>query len=584
MNICMKKLTVMISTALLSLAAQRHSFAGSATWDTNPSSGDWNMAANWTQHTVPNGAGDIATFGKSTVTDVSINTTAVEVGNIVFKRGADPFRITVDASNGFLILNVTGYGIINKSGIVQTLVCKEGTSIFFTNGSVGESMSFVGTGGSFSIIGSASAEDADFSVSSSAEYQGHLDFFNTSTAADATIAVSDGGDVSFGDSTTAGDAVFTAINRGSLAFGSGSSADHAVATFSGALFVGSGVSFTQIATAAEGHFTAQGATTASEFGSYVNLADTATAADGIFLINGGTALSAPGALMTFFGNSTAANCTVTVNGGTNGGKGGAIFFQGKSSGGSAAISVFGNGKLDLSSRAAPGITIGSLAGDGLVFLGSNLLTIGSNHQSTTFSGLIQESGSLAKIGTGTLTLTGANTYTGTTTVSGGVLNAGNKRGSATSIGMVNVNEGTLGGKGIIAGATTIGTGSGAGAFLAPAVGTDKQITLTLQSALTLNADATYTYTFKAKKSQARTDLVVANGVTINQANINLSGTTQGRMQRGTVLTLISNTSANPIAGTFSNLPDGAIVNVNGNNLQASYTGGDGNDLALTVVP
>jgi hypothetical protein len=40
----------------------------------------------------------------------------------------------------------------------------------------------------------------------------------------------------------------------------------------------------------------------------------------------------------------------------------------------------------------------------------------------------------------------------------------------------------------------------------------------------------------------------------------------------------------PIAGTFSNLPDGAIVTVNGNRLQASYEGGDGNDLTLTVVP
>jgi hypothetical protein len=47
--------------------------------------------------------------------------------------------------------------------------------------------------------------------------------------------------------------------------------------------------------------------------------------------------------------------------------------------------------------------------------------------------------------------------------------------------------------------------------------------------------------------------------------------------------IISNTSVNPISGTFSNLPDGGIVNVNGNNLQASYEGGDGNDLTLTVV-
>ena len=56
------------------------------------------------------------------------------------------------------------------------------------------------------------------------------------------------------------------------------------------------------------------------------------------------------------------------------------------------------------------------------------------------------------------------------------------------------------------------------------------------------------------------------------------------MKRGMVLTVISNTSANPISGDFSNLADGAIVNVNGNNFQASYEGGDGNDLTLTVVP
>jgi hypothetical protein len=64
----------------------------------------------------------------------------------------------------------------------------------------------------------------------------------------------------------------------------------------------------------------------------------------------------------------------------------------------------------------------------------------------------------------------------------------------------------------------------------------------------------------------------------------LRGQTQGRLTTGLTLTLISNTSANPISGTFSNLPDGGIVTINGNNFQASYEGGDGNDLTLTVVP
>jgi autotransporter-associated beta strand protein len=53
---------------------------------------------------------------------------------------------------------------------------------------------------------------------------------------------------------------------------------------------------------------------------------------------------------------------------------------------------------------------------------------------------------------------------------------------------------------------------------------------------------------------------------------------------GTVITVISNTSATPISGTFSNLPDGSTINVGGRNCQVSYSGGDGNDLTLTVVP
>jgi hypothetical protein len=147
-----------------------------------------------------------------------------------------------------------------------------------------------------------------------------------------------------------------------------------------------------------------------------------------------------------------------------------------------------------------------------------------------------------------------------------------------------LNAGTLAGGGTIAGPVTVGTGSGAGAILAPAQGSTKQLTLALQSSITLNADATYTCTFKAKKNKARTDLIVANGVTINGATVNLSGQTQGSLKIGLTLTMISNRSANPISGTFSNLADGAIVNIGGTKFQSDYEGGDGNDLTLTVVP
>ena len=57
-----------------------------------------------------------------------------------------------------------------------------------------------------------------------------------------------------------------------------------------------------------------------------------------------------------------------------------------------------------------------------------------------------------------------------------------------------------------------------------------------------------------------------------------------RLTAGTVFIAISNTSANPIIGTFANLPDGSTFTVGRNKYQVSYSGGDGNDLTLTVVP
>jgi len=53
---------------------------------------------------------------------------------------------------------------------------------------------------------------------------------------------------------------------------------------------------------------------------------------------------------------------------------------------------------------------------------------------------------------------------------------------------------------------------------------------------------------------------------------------------GTVFTAISNTSEAPISGTFFNLADGSTFTVGSNTFQATYEGGDGNDLTLTVVP
>ena len=70
-------------------------------------------------------------------------------------------------------------------------------------------------------------------------------------------------------------------------------------------------------------------------------------------------------------------------------------------------------------------TIGSLAGDGNVTLGSATLTTGGDNTSTTFAGGISGTGGLVKTGSGIMVLTGTNSYTGGTTINGfGVLQLG----------------------------------------------------------------------------------------------------------------------------------------------------------------
>ncbi|MEI6076970.1 MAG: autotransporter-associated beta strand repeat-containing protein, partial [Verrucomicrobiota bacterium] len=66
--------------------------------------------------------------------------------------------------------------------------------------------------------------------------------------------------------------------------------------------------------------------------------------------------------------------------------------------------------------------LGALSGGSTGGIENNsTLEIGNLNTSTTFSGPIKNAGSLTKVGTGTLTLSGANTYTGPTIVSNGTL-------------------------------------------------------------------------------------------------------------------------------------------------------------------
>lgn len=178
-------------------------------------------------------------------------------------------------------------------------------------------------------------------------------------------------------------------------------------------------------------------------------ADDGVAAVSLSNISGSGSLQQIGALpLTLLANTTYTG-TTTIGAGST-------LYLGTNSAGvagsiasSSAVILAGNGAmLDISQAGAE--TVQDLAGaaGSVVALGSYALTAGTGH-SSEFAGSLTDGGiaggtggSLIKIGSGTLALSGNNTYTGGTTISGGVLQLGTGGASGSVIGNV-VDNATL---------------------------------------------------------------------------------------------------------------------------------------------
>ena len=216
-------------------------------------------------------------------------------------------------------------------------------------------------------------------------------------------------------------------------------------------------------------FTINGGTQVNSTGGQVSFYDESSAGFGSYTANGASLCQecgAAGGVILFTWKSTAGQATLIANGDPSK-AGGVIGFQDRSDGSDARVEVFGSGALDTRLHAAPGVTIGSLEGDGTVIL-RKTLTVGTTNLSTEFSGVIQGGGGVTKVGSGVFVLSGANLYRRPTTVSAGVLVVNNTTGSGTGTGAVMVNAGTLGGHGTIAGEVQV-TGT-----LQPGIDTARQ--------------------------------------------------------------------------------------------------------------
>lgn len=552
-----------LSSLLLGFLLVHSASADSATWSDNPTSNDWNTASNWTPETVPEESTDIATFATSAITDVSLSS-SIRLAAISFVAGASPFSITARDIGTF---DLTQAGIANKSGVLQNFVTSHLTTMTF------RSKSSAGKGTTYQVAGDTVADS-----------EGHafLNFTDRANAGTAVVTIYGGeaggvgGSVIFSKNSTAKSATLVV---------KGSPADENTATEGGYL------EFMDTANASKAAIQVESGGPGPNSGGMLVFHD-ANAGQSKITVNGANgADSAPGVVIfgpEFFGeDANSGTATIIAAGGVNGGSGGQIRFGFDSVGDGARVILKGNGTLDVTTHYSyPGVTIGSIEGTGPVIIDFVRLSVGSNNLDTHYSGLISgSSGSVNKVGTGTLTIDRAQSYSAATTVFDGTLLLTNTSGSGTGGAPSTVDGGTLAGTGRTTGVyTSIGVSAGKVSYLSPGIG---NIPGTFTSTGEIIFGQQGVLLFDVDSDNATSDQVVASSFYLSpsvetKSTITINDLGSSSLPSGTTFTILSNTGSSPISNRFGNLPDGGTVTVGNNTYIANYAGGDGNDLTLTV--
>jgi autotransporter-associated beta strand protein len=242
--------------------------------------------------------------------------------------------------------------------------------------------------------------------------------------------------------------------------------------------------------------------------------------------------------------------------------GGGDFYGNNTTNRQARLSIEGSGTVNFYS-AHP--SIGSLSGSGLLELSNTVLTVGGDNSSSLYCGVICQNtanttGSLVKVGSGRLTFKGLSYLPGTTLVSNGTFAVdGSMAGGITvSSGAKLVGAGTVGGPLIINSGATFQPG-----------GSNTVGTMTSSGALTLSDNSNIVMI--NIKSASKYDQVVANGVNLNNATLQV--TLEYAPTSADVFYIVSNTSASPIVGTFNGLPENSLIHLpNGYVGRISYLG------------
>lgn len=208
--------------------------------------------------------------------------------------------------------------------------------------------------------------------------------------------------------------------------------------------------------------------------------------------------------------------------------------------------------------------------------GAPVMSVGALNTSTWFSGTINGTIGVEKVGTGNWEISGNHTYSSATTVRNGRLLLNNNAATGSFVSALTVAAGAFGGAGRTTGTVTIGTGNGAGAALEP--GNLTIGTLTTTNTLTLLPDATWRAEINLATIQA--DKMVAANIVLNNPALAVTFTAAGTLSTGTSFVLAENTGSAAVNGTFKDLPEMDTLTIGGNVFRITYKGGDGNDIVL----
>lgn len=241
---------------------------------------------------------------------------------------------------------------------------------------------------------------------------------------------------------------------------------------------------------------------------------------------------------------------------------------------SSDLYVFGDGRLILTNTPAVEI-IRTLKGSGEIILTNATLRLNDGGNESVYAGTFRGNGDLIKAGAGTFVMDGVCRLDGgTLSMFGGTTAIDGIMDGAPNPTLIDAYSGTvLAGDGIV---ERVNVRSGA--TLSPGPGyerlTGDDVTLLPGANLFLEINGPV-------PGFGHDQLVVRNSLAVTNAFLTLA--MQYAPAEGDVIMLVNNQSATPVRGTFSGRPQGSVFNENGTTFLLSYTGGDGNDITLTVT-